>query len=225
MAEHNHATEDAIDNDDEQQPEPAADTAHEEAQGLPGERVEELVDLARSGDADLPVGAEDFAEALRIVAAERDDLNQRLLRTAADYQNFQRRASNNEREARELARAGVVQSLIQVLDFFDMATKQNPETATVEQVIGGVQMIKSEMVRVLGLHGVAAIEPSAGDAFDPMRHEAIEQRPTEGAEPGSVLELRSPGYSLGDRVVRPAKVVVATTPATQDAGDAAEAKE
>ena len=172
------------------------------------EQAEELVVLARSGDIDVPVGAEDFIEALRLVAAQRDANQNRLHRTMADYQNFQRRARQNERETRELTAAGVVQSLIQVLDFFDMALKQDPATATAEQVIGGVEMIKSEFIRILTTHGVGSIVPTGGDEFDPTRHEAVERTTETETPPGHVVEVRSPGYTMGERVIRPAKVVV-----------------
>lgn len=181
-----------------------------EQTGLTPEQAEELVELARSGDADVPVGAEDFVEALRLVAAQRDAHLDLLRRTTADYQNFQKRARQNERETRELASAGVVQSLIQVLDFFDMALKQNPETATAAQVLGGVEMIKAEFVRVLTGHGVGTITPAGGDEFDPVRHEAVGHAAVAETPPGRVVETRSPGYTMGDRVVRPAKVIVST---------------
>ena len=180
---------------------------------MPEERVDELIAIARDETYEPPVGAEEFVEALRLVAHDRDEVFAKLQRTAADYQNFQRRASVNEREARELARAGVAQSMVTVVDYFDMALKQNPETATVEQVIGGVQMIRAELLRVLGTHGVTAVEPGRGTAFDPNRHEALEHSVVEGVEPGTIAECRSPGYMLGDRMIRPAKVVVASASA------------
>lgn len=192
-----------------------AERAPTDENALTPEQAEELVALARAGGLEVPVGAEDFAEALRLVAAQRDEHLERLQRTAADFQNFQRRARQGEREARELAAAGVIQSLIPVLDFFDMALKQNPESATAAQVIGGVEMIKSEIVRVLGGQGVGVIAPGRGDVFDPLRHEAIEHVAGEGVAPDHIVDLRTPGYTLGERVIRPAKVTVANHP---DAG-------
>ena len=109
----------------------------EQPGGMTPEEAEDIVSLARSGD-EVPVGAEDFAEALRIVAAQRDEHFDTLQRLGADYQNFQRRARQNERESRELASMGVVQSLLQVLDFFDMALKQDPEKEAGDVVPEGV---------------------------------------------------------------------------------------
>lgn len=176
--------------------------------GMTSDDIEDILALARSGT-EIPVGAEEFAEALLAVAAQRDEHFDKLQRLGADYQNFQRRARQNERESRELASMGAIQSLIPLLDFFDMALKQDPETATAAQVIGGVEMIKTEFVRVLGNQGVRAIEPGAGDEFDPLMHEAIERTSETDVEAGRVVGTRSPGYSMGDRVIRPAKVVIA----------------
>ena len=194
-------------------------TDEQEIAGMTPDEAEDIVALVRSGD-EVPVGAEDFAEALAIVAAQRDEHFEKLQRLGADYQNFQRRARQNERESRELASMGTIQSLIPLLDFFDMALKQNPETATAAQVIGGVEMIKTEFVRVLGNQGVQAVSPAAGDEFDPLRHEAIERTSETNVEIGRVVETRSPGYSMGERVIRPAKVVI-SAPADDaaDAGD------
>lgn len=195
----------------------AGEVSGSQDDSMTAEQAEELVEMARSGF-EAPVGAEDFVEALVVVAGQRDEQRGLLQRTAADYQNFQRRARQNERETRELTSAGVVQSLLQVLDFFDMALKQDPATATAEQVMGGVEMIKSEFLRVLSTHGVGLLTPAAGDAFDPRRHEAVENTAETEIEPGHVVETRSPGYTMGNRVIRPAKVVVATETAEPDEG-------
>ena len=188
---------------------PEAGSPDTDQPALDAERIEELVAAARADDLELPVGAEDFALALRAVAGERDDLKDRFARTAADYTNFQRRAANNEREARQLAAGGVVQSVLTIVDYFDYALKQDPETATVQQVIGGVEMIKSELIRVLGNHGVQPIAPEPNAEFDPLKHEAVEHAEADDVEPGHVARCIGAGYMLGDRVVRPAKVAVA----------------
>ncbi|HHN78840.1 MAG TPA: nucleotide exchange factor GrpE [Phycisphaerales bacterium] len=176
---------------------------------MSAERAEEIVSLLRDGALEIPVGAEDLAGALLVVAGQRDENRDLLQRTAADFQNFQRRSRQNERETRELTSAGVVQSMLRVLDFFDMALQQDPTTATVEQVIGGVEMIKAEFLRVLSTHGVEVVMPSPGDEFEPRKHEAVEKRESADIEPGHIVEARSPGYVMSDRVIRPAKVVVA----------------
>lgn len=175
-------------------------------------RLAEIAALARRGELDAPAGAEEIVEALVKALAERDDTFAQLQRTAADYQNYRRRAVNNEAEARTQATTGVVQSLIPVLDHFDMALGQNTESVSAEQVVGGVRLIRDEVMRVLTGYGVAQIAPEPGGEFDPRLHEAMTQQPAEGIEPGRIASVFAVGYQLGERVVRPAKVAVAAAP-------------
>jgi len=175
------------------------------------ERIAEIQELARAGSLEAPAGAEEIVEALRGALAERDELLARLQRTAADHQNFQRRAANNEREAGTQARTGVVQSIIPVLDHFELALGQDPAKSTAEQIVGGVRVIRDELMRVLANFGVSVIDPTPGDEFDPNCHEAMLRQPADGVPPGCVSLNLGVGYKLGDRVVRPAKVAVAPT--------------
>ncbi|MFI4898490.1 MAG: nucleotide exchange factor GrpE [Phycisphaerales bacterium JB059] len=173
------------------------------------ERINAIIDAAQAGDLEIPSGADDIVEALVEVARERQELNDKLLRTVADFQNFQRRASLNEREAATQARAGVVQQVLTVMDHFDLALAQDPDATNTEQILGGVRVIRDELFKTLQTFGVSRIEPGAGDEFDPNIHEAMLRQASEGIEPGRVVALLSVGYKLGDRVVRPAKVSVA----------------
>lgn len=164
---------------------------------------------------DAPCSEEERAEE----AAEQDrvaELEERLataeeetLRARADFQNYQRRALVNEREAREWGAAAVLESIVSVLDHFDVALTQDPEKASAASIIDGVRLIKDEMIRAIGDHGVDVIYPALGDELDPGRHEAIGHQAAEGAEPGTVSKTVQVGYAVGDRVLRPAKVFVA----------------
>jgi molecular chaperone GrpE len=140
----------------------------------------------------------------KLAAAEEN-----ALRARADFQNYQRRAITNERDAREWGAAGVLESMVSVIDHFDVALTQDPEKASASSIIDGVKLIKNEMVRALKDHGVSAIEPGVGDELDPGRHEAIGHQPAEGVSPGCVSRVMQVGYAMGDRVLRPAKVFVA----------------
>jgi molecular chaperone GrpE len=131
------------------------------------------------------------------------------LRALADFQNYQRRALANEQEAKVQGRTGVVQSLLSLLDHFDIALSQDHANATAEQILGGVRMIREEFIRVLQSQGVGLINPVRGEEFTPGRHEAIMQQAADGVPSGHVVSMFQMGYTLGDRVVRPAKVSVA----------------
>ena len=171
-------------------------------------RMESIRQLAKSGQLEVLPEQAEIVEALLDTIIQRDEMQGKLIRAAADHQNFQRRASSNEREARTGATQGVVQSLIPLLDTFEMALLQDPEKVSAEQVIQGVKMIRDEFIRMLSGYGVSSIDPKVGDEFNPMEHSAMMQQAVEGVEPGHISQNMGIGYKLGDRVVRPAKVAV-----------------
>lgn len=142
--------------------------------------------------------------------ADLEDAKARSLRLMADYQNYQRRAFQNEQVARVEGAAKVVASVVAVLDHFDIALTMNPANSSAEQVIEGVRVIRDELLKALAQNGVTLLSPQANDEFLPGRHEAVLQRPAEGVEPGRIVQTFQPGYLLNnDRVLRAAKVVVA----------------
>jgi molecular chaperone GrpE len=197
----------------------AAEQAKAEREEHAG-RMESIRQLALSGELEVLPEQAEIVGALLDTIAQRDELQDKLLRAAADHQNFQRRASGNEREARTGATQGVVQSLIPLLDTFEMALLQDAEKVSAQQVIDGVKMIRDEFLRMLSGYGVTAIDPKVGDEFNPMEHSAVMQQAVEGIEPGHISLNMGIGYKLGDRVVRPAKVaVVPTTDETHEDGE------
>jgi len=157
--------------------------------------------------------AEEAIETLRAeverLAAERDDAEGRYRRVLADFANYQKRALANEDEARKLGKSGVLESVITTLDHFEQAMSQDPAKVDASKLAQGLKMIHGELVRALTAHGAGVIEPKPGDEFDPQRHLAITRRAVPGIEPGHIVELFQTGYTLGERVLRPAKVVVA----------------
>jgi len=154
----------------------------------------------------------DPAEALRADLAAAESNYHRAL---ADLQNYKRISSENERRAREAGKVMVLETLVSVLDTFDMAMRMDPEKTPASAIMQGIEMIRAEMMRGLGKMGFSAISPSSGDEFDPNQHDAVERVESEAVEPGSVVELKQPGYALQTRVLRPAKVTVASTPEDQ----------
>ncbi len=177
-------------------------------------RMESIRQLALAGELETSPENEELVEALVDTIRARDEMKGKLLRMAADHQNFQKRASGNEREAHTSATQGVVQSLIPLLDTFEMALMQDPEKVSAQTVLDGVKMLRDEFMRMLGGYGVAPINPGVGDEFHPGDHEAMMQHPAEGVKPGHISQVMSTGYKLGNRVIKPAKVGV--TPKAED---------
>jgi len=187
-------------------------------------RMESIRQLAMAGELETSDENEEIVEALVDTIRARDELSDKLLRMAADHQNFQRRASGNEREARTSATQGVVQSLIPLLDTFEMALMQDPEKVSSQMVIDGVKMIRDEFMRMLSGYGVSPINPSVGDEFNPAEHAAMMQQPADGIEPGHISMNMGIGFKLGERVVRPAKVAVVPQP-DESAGESDEGED
>ena len=151
-------------------------------------------------------------EQIESLEAKLADAEARVLRAMADFQNFQRRAANNEIEARKQGVTAVVSGLLPVLDNFELALQQKEAGGSAEQILGGVEMVKAELLRALEMQGVSTIKPQPGDELNPGQHEAVSQMPIEGIDAGLIGQVFQVGYALGDRVLRPAKVVVASEP-------------
>jgi molecular chaperone GrpE len=133
---------------------------------------------------------------------EQDD---RLLRLAADFENYKKRAARERQEYVTMANERLVLELLPILDDLERALKaaEDHEEAQLED---GVKLVHRSLASLLERNGVTAIETEG--AFDPHVHEALLSQPSEEAESGSVLDVIQKGYKLGDRVVRPARVIV-----------------
>jgi molecular chaperone GrpE len=145
---------------------------------------------------------------LDVLRKERDELKDKHLRALADLQNFRRRADLSVQQARELQVMDMARSLVTVMDHFDRALEVDPEKASVQSVLQGLRIVHDELLGVLQRFGIERVEAKPGDPFDPSRHEAMMREKKEGVEPDRVGVQFQPGYSLGDKTVRPAKVTV-----------------
>ncbi len=175
----------------------------------PGEQPGARPDETGAQQAELSPEA---AKLLDDLKSELDEAIEARKRALADFANYQRRASESEARAAEAGAARVIRSLLGVLDHFNLALDQDMKTTTVEQLLRGVRIVRDELIRALGSHGMSIIRPAVGDEFDPNRHEAMLQLPAEDVEPVRIVSVFQPGYALGDVVLRPAKVAVAAVP-------------
>jgi molecular chaperone GrpE len=130
----------------------------------------------------------------------------RLLRLAADFDNYKKRVAREREEYVALANARLLAELLPVLDDLERALAAAEEHEEV-QLEEGVRLVHRSLAALLERHGVEPIETEG--KFDPHIHEALLSQPSEEAESGSVLDVVQKGYRLGDRVVRPARVIVA----------------
>jgi molecular chaperone GrpE len=153
--------------------------------------------------------ADDTAEAPAIEAlkAERDSLQDRLLRTAAEFDNYRKRIDRERREQSESAATGLLIEILPVVDNLERALQapSGPEAAGYR---AGVELILRQLNDLLRRRGVTAIEALGAD-FDPRFHQAVSQEASDGHRDGEVMEEMQRGYMLGDRLLRPAMVKVA----------------
>lgn len=146
---------------------------------------------------------------LKQLQVERDDLEQRLMRVSADYQNFARRAAQNVESAAQQKLMDIARALVTVLDHFDRALDADADKTSAKDLLGGVTIVKNELLSTLNRFGIERLEVSPGDEFDPNRHEALMRQPSEEIASNHVTMQLQPGYVLGEKIVRPAQVSVA----------------
>ena len=142
-----------------------------------------------------------------------DELSERVIRLTADYDNYRKRAQRDKAEVRQFANQGILEKLLPVLDNFEMAIVAVKDADP--SVRDGVQMIYDQLLGVLKAEGVEPVD-AVGERFDPNMHEAISQEESEEAEEGEVIRQIQRGFNLNDRLVRPARVVVAKAPEGAD---------
>ncbi len=152
-------------------------------------------------------------EQLAALEAERDEHLNDLKRVAAEFENYRKRVLRAQESLVARAHERLVKELLPVLDDLEraLAAAEEHEEATLEE---GVRLVHRELADALAREGLAEIETNG--VFDPHVHEALLSQPSDQDE-GSVLEVVQKGYRLGDRVLRPARVVVAA-PREDDGG-------
>ena len=147
-------------------------------------------------------------------AAKADEHWDRLLRTAADFENFKKRATREKQEAIKYANESLMQKLIPVLESLDMAlaAAQAAPAEAGQSLQAGVNLICQQLKGVLAEAGLEEVD-ATGKPFDPHLHEALSQQETPEVPEGHVVHQLRKGYKLRDRLLRPASVVVAKKPA------------
>jgi molecular chaperone GrpE len=142
------------------------------------------------------------------LAAERNDLQDRLLRARAEFDNYRRRAERERSDYLQFAAMDAVRDILPVLDDFERALQV--ETADKEYA-RGVELIYNRLSEILRRSGLEPIE-TAGRLFDPNIHEAVQREHTEEAEDQAILSELQKGYNFKGKLLRPAWVKVAVRP-------------
>ncbi len=156
--------------------------------------------------------ATETSDPLALMKEERDKLKDQLLRVAADFDNYRKRARKDVEEAERRAKEDVMREVLPVIDNLERAVQAANSTTEVSSIVDGIKMVLrlfEDQSSRIGLARVVAV----GERFDPALHDAIQQVETDEHPPGTVMTEIVPGYRLGEKLVRPAMVVVARKPA------------
>ena len=184
---------------------PAVDTpAHP-----PGDRP---VSEERAAGPDAPAPDEAAVEegAAQDAVPEEPDYKDKWLRAVAELDNVRKRARRDVGAAESRGIFKLARELLPALDNFERAlaaAEAQPENRD-HHLTDGIRLVQSELLGALARVGIEPDSPK-GERFDPHRHEAVAQQPVDGAEAGTIVEVYSAGYTYGEDVLRPAKVVVA----------------
>ena len=178
-----------------------------------GDKPEEAAEPnGAAEDDDVIFPEEEEAEAepsdLEKAHAERDRMRDQLLRIAADFDNFKKRSRKEIEEVRRRTIEDTLREILPVIDNLERASEAMAGATDVSAVSDGVRMVLrgfDEVAERLGLKRV----PTVGNLFDPNCHDAMQQEETDDHAPGTIVNEVVPGYLLGERLLRPAMVVVA----------------
>lgn len=161
---------------------------------------------------EAPQGSDAKVQALQ---AELELARDRMARARADYDNLQKRVARDAAQERERAKARVVEGLLPLHELCQMAAHQaqaHPLPEAAQGVVEGLVLLAREFHRFLEREGLVPIG-EVGEAFDGTMHEAVAEEAADDVAPGHVSRVIQPGYKLGDKVLRFAKVAVAPGPA------------
>jgi molecular chaperone GrpE len=180
---------------------------------------------AAAGSESVPASSEPAEPAaspdrVKTEAAKAAEYWDRLLRVTADFENYKKRVARERQEASRYAFLPLLERLVPVLDHFEMALNaaQNAKDDALTAFHEGMSMIHQQLRTALTDSGLEEIH-ALGQPFDPNWHEAVSQQPTADVPEGQVTQELRKGYRYRDRLVRPARVVVAKHPKPEPVAD------
>jgi len=163
---------------------------------------------SRKPPAESPESA--AADRIEDLSAELVETKDRLIRLHADFENYRRRAQREREEALRFGAQNLFKDLLTTVDNLERAIDhaRMGGGGDLENLLQGVELVQKGLVSLMSRHGVVEIE-ALGKLFDPALHEAMAQAPDASQAPNTVLEVLQKGYKLHDRLLRPARVIIA----------------
>ena len=186
-------------------------TVGEAGQSADGDASEDAGE-ARSSEAATPSRITQLQSQVDVLMTERASLYDKLLRRQAEFDNYRKRVERERNELYQHGREDVLLQSLPVVDNFERALSSLEESeGDAEALRRGVELIHKQFKDALSKLGLEAVE-AVGKTFDPHVHEAVTTEATDKHKENTVIEEFQRGYKIGDRLLRPAKVKVASTP-------------
>ncbi|WP_184148065.1 nucleotide exchange factor GrpE [Amaricoccus macauensis] len=158
------------------------------------------------------------AEESTALRSEVADLKDRLLRALADTENLRKRAERDRRDAELYGATRFARDMLSLHDNLDRALDNVTDAVrdTAPGLVEGIELTRRELLNAFERNKIEKIDPKPGDRFDPKFHQAMFEAPVPGTKAGDVIQVMSPGFTIADRLLRPAQVgVSAGGPAKQ----------
>ena len=145
---------------------------------------------------------------------EKEELYQKVLRAAADFENFRKRTIREKEELRKFALSGLIEDLLPALDNLELGLSAADNHPEAKAVADGFSMVAQQILSILQSNGLECVNPE-GEDFDPNFHESVGFQPSNEVEDHKVLQVARKGYTLNGRILRAAAVIVSSGPAKE----------
>jgi molecular chaperone GrpE len=171
------------------------------------EEVENQSEEVENAD-EMAAEAEQIRADLEKTRSEAEEYLDSLQRLKAEFENFRKRTLREQSEFLKMASQGLISELLPVLDNFERALEHEVDSNQLDDYKKGLRLVYGQLLDVLAKEGLSTLEP-VGQPFDPTQHEALMQEESDEHPEGTVVRVLEKGYVLKDRIIRPAKVIVA----------------
>lgn len=165
-------------------------------------------------------GVSDLLAQISQLQEELQAQKDKTMRAVADLDNYRRRVSREKDDLRKRTESDVIEDLLPALDNFQIGLDHAAKASNAADVAKGFEFIVTQISQILEQRGLSKVEPKPGDEFDHHQHDAVGHEASDEIADHCIIKVMRPGYQLGERLLRPASVVVSSGPAnTEDAGE------
>ncbi|MBM4309608.1 MAG: nucleotide exchange factor GrpE [Deltaproteobacteria bacterium] len=159
-----------------------------------------------------PVACAEVQDRVQALEQEKNDLSDRLLRAMAEFDNYRKRVTREKEGLVKYGTERIALEILPVVDSFERALEQSRQATEIEPVVTGLEMILKQLLSALEKFDIKPLH-AVGEPFDPAFHEAMAQQDHPDHADNTVIEQVQKGYMLGDKLLRPARVLVSRAPA------------